>query len=183
MWVVTEGPANTEMLSQTPSPELATEAQHCLPDTHGRRMKASSGEERLGRGPYSHSPPPSCPVPWPQTLSWPVPGGYWDGRHPHRSPAPAGTSPSPERRQWRVSSPCCPDPVGDRTGVVGEALPQERGEAHNWALGSVRRASVLLPPVPSPFSGTSCAANVLGPLDESPPPRYPESSARRSSEV
>lgn len=41
-------------------------------------------EQGPGKDSDSHSPPPSCPVPWLQKRSWPVPRGCWGGRHLHR---------------------------------------------------------------------------------------------------
>lgn len=122
-WVVTEGPPSPETGSGLDThswPKRTDKACH-FAQVGGADLDWKARGKRAGRGPHSHSQPPSCPVPWPQRQSWPVPRGCWGERHPHRSQAPVGTSRSPERRRWRVSSPCWPDPVGSRTrGVRGD---------------------------------------------------------------
>lgn len=178
--------ANTEMESGTPSPQRAEDLQQSLPDTQGPRTETQRPVE-LGSGPYSHSPPPSCPVPWPQKQSWPVPRGCWDGIHPHRSRAPVGTSLSPERPRWRASSPCCADPVGDRTGEVGGDLPAGRpfprwqGQSLSCPLLCSTTSSNMLGTSASPPSrwGSSTIGSHSGDEDPSQSESWSPSSSRK----
>lgn len=73
--------------------------------------KQPQGPSPIPSSQYSHNPPPSCQVPWPQRRSSLAPKGWRGGRHPQSSPGPAEASLSPGRPPSPVFLLPASDPV------------------------------------------------------------------------